>query len=69
MDLLRASSLAGHQVLGIGLRACKGHGVVTAVDIRSASRLAAVFETFRPTHVIHLAGVSSPAKVPSGARS
>ncbi len=49
-------------VLGLGRRRCAGrHGDVAAVDVEDRRALARALDDFRPTHVVHLAGVTSPA--------
>ena len=49
-------------VLGLGRRRCAGrHGDVVAVDVEDGAALARALDDFRPTHVVHLAGVTSPA--------
>jgi dTDP-4-dehydrorhamnose reductase len=54
----------GSAVVGIGHHGCPGgHGPVVPVDLARWHDLDAVLRRFRPSHVVHLAGVSSPAEV------
>jgi len=49
------------EVLGVGRRRCAGsHGDVSLVDLSDKSKVAQLLESYRPTHIVHLAGVSSP---------
>lgn len=51
----------GAVVLGLSRRLCCGaHGDVRALDVRDHDKIDAVLQWYRPTHVVHLAGVSSP---------
>lgn len=55
----------GADVLGLGRRRCAGagrHGTVLPVDVERGFDLHAVLRMFRPTHIVHLAGVSSPVE-------
>jgi len=54
----------GAAVVGVGHRDCPGkHGLVVPLDLGRQHELDAVLRRFRPTRVVHLAGVSSPAEV------
>ncbi|GLZ41371.1 hypothetical protein Acsp05_49950 [Actinokineospora sp. NBRC 105648] len=56
----------GVPVLGIGHRDCPGdHASVVALDLRRGQDLDAVLRRYRPTHIAHLGGMSSPARVAS----
>ncbi len=49
-------------VLGLSRRPCTGsHGEVRVADVCDSARLTDVLESFQPTHIAHLAAVSSPA--------
>jgi dTDP-4-dehydrorhamnose reductase len=53
----------GSVVLGLGRRACDGrHGKVVSVDVSNSEALDGVLKSFRPTHIVHLAGVTSPVE-------
>ncbi|MFD1049331.1 SDR family oxidoreductase, partial [Kibdelosporangium lantanae] len=52
----------GITVLGLSRRPCTGsHGPVRVLDVRSPE-LTNVIREFQPTHIVHLAGVSSPTE-------
>ncbi|WP_092783947.1 sugar nucleotide-binding protein [Actinokineospora terrae] len=54
----------GAAVVGVGRRECPGgHGDVLSLDLRRGGDLDALLRRYRPTHVVHLAAVSSPAAV------
>lgn len=60
MERLRRTTPAP-EVLGLGRRPCSRHGTVLAVDVCDTALLDRLLGEYRPTHVVHLAGVTSPA--------
>lgn len=59
---LAHEALAGDvTVVGAGRRPCSGdHGEVLAADLEDERKLARVLDDVAPTHVVHLAGITSP---------
>lgn len=56
-----ADGLSSADVLGIARRPCGGeHANTRLLDVKDRQRLDLVLDEFRPTHVVHLAGVTSP---------
>jgi len=52
----------GAKTLGISGRPCVGdHGEVISLDAGSTDSLNSVLGEFRPTHILHLAGIAAPA--------
>lgn len=52
---------SGTRVTGVGRRECVLHGKVLAVDLEDSRAIHRLLRELRPTHVVHLAGVTSPA--------
>lgn len=51
------------EVLGVSRTSCAGlHGDVVATDLTDAPATAALLDEVRPTHIVHLASIASPAR-------
>jgi dTDP-4-dehydrorhamnose reductase len=68
MRALLTESRRDVRVLGIGRRPCAGrHGTVVTTDVTARPSVDAVLVDYAPTHIVHLAGETSPSAV-EGAR-
>lgn len=51
----------GIDTLGVGHRPCGGaHGQVVVADVSVPEELRRILDAYRPTHILHLAAISSP---------
>ncbi|MDN5797558.1 MAG: sugar nucleotide-binding protein [Intrasporangium sp.] len=61
MHAVILASESPRETVGLGRRHCARHGKVIGVDVRSPE-LESIMDDFEPTHVVHLAGMTSPAQ-------
>lgn len=62
MQTLADSGNQAEQVVGMGRRRCTRHGDVVRASLSEATRPGGLLDALRPTHLIHLAGVTSPTR-------